>query len=228
MRNVAQWEFLRHAGRVDTMAASPGLRERKKDDTRRALVETAHRLTLDRGYDGFTVADLAEAVGVSRRTFSNYFSSRAECVLSWHLIQAENAMVELTEAEADEPIPALIRRLLGLVTADLDGRGADVALEVNAHPELRAEAAVVDQRIATILAVGIARRLGIPTDDVVAESLSLFALTACRVVTDRWLADGRPGGRSGLTTLLERVFLVLDPAALEALRHSAPSPNVRP
>jgi len=201
------------------MTAGSGLRERKKDDTRRALVDTAYRLTLDHGYDAFTVADLAEAVGISRRTFSNYFSSRAECVLSWNLMQAEYAVGELLVAEPDEPIPALIRRLLQLVTADMDGRSADFAAVVGAHPELRAEAAVVDQKMATILAAGIAQRLGIDSDDVVAESLSLFALTACRVVTDRWLADGRPGGTAAFTASLERVFLILDPAALDALRH---------
>lgn len=201
--------------------AAHGLRERKKDDTRRALVDTAYRLTLDRGYDGFTVADLAEAVGISRRTFSNYFSSRAECVLSWNLMQAELAVGELIAAEPDEPIHSLIRRLLRLVTDDVGGDGGDFAAIVGEHPELRAEAAVTDQKMATLLSTGIATRLGIPADDVVAESLSLFALTACRVVTERWLADGRPGGPSGLTALLERVFLVLDPAALDALRHSA-------
>lgn len=204
-----------------TAAGPASLRERKKDDTRRALVDTAYRLTLDRGYDGFTVAELAEAVGISRRTFSNYFTSRAECVLSWNLMQAEAAIDELTAAEPDEPIHALIRRLLRLVAADVDGGGAEFAAIVSSHPELRAEAAVVDQRMSTILSAGIATRLGIPADDIVAESLSLFALTACRVVTDRWLADGSPGGSGGLTALLERVFLVLDPVALESLRHHA-------
>lgn len=206
---------------MTTAAGTHSLRERKKDDTRRALVETAYTLTLDRGYDGFTIAELAEAVGISRRTFSNYFTSRAECVLSWNLMQAELAVNELTAAEPDEPIHALIRRLLHLVTEDIGGDGADFAAIVSGHPELRAEASVVDQKIASNLSAGIATRLGIAADDVVAESLSLFALTACRVVTDRWLADGRPGGASGLTTLLERVFLVLDPAALESLRHFA-------
>lgn len=206
---------------MDTATAAPSLRKRKKDDTRRALVETACRLTLEHGYDGFTVADLTDAVGISRRTFSNYFSGRAECVLSWELVQAEYAMGELTAAHPDEPIPALIRRLLRLVTAAVDGRGAEFAAIVGAHPELRAEAAVVDQKMATILASGIAGRLGIAADDVVAESLSLFVLTACRVVTDRWLADGLPGGPAGLTASLERVFLILDPVALDALRHGA-------
>lgn len=200
---------------------SPGLRERKKDDTRRALVETAYRLTLDRGYDGFTVADLAAAVGVSRRTFSNYFAGRAECVLSWSLIQTETAVAELLAADPEEPIPALVRRLLRTVTADMAGRGADFAAVVGAHPELRAEAAVMDQQIATILAAGIAERLGIRADDVVAVSLSLFALTACRVVTERWLTDDRPDGVPGLTAALERVFVILDPVALDALRHTS-------
>ncbi len=196
---------------------TPSLRARKKDDTRRTLVEAAYRLTLDRGYDGFTVAELAAAVGVSRRTFSNYFSSRAECVLSWNLIQTELAVRELAASEPTEPIPALIGRLLRLVTADIGAGGADFAAIVSTHPELRAEAAVVDQRMAAILAGGIASRLGIADDDVVAQSLSLFALTSCRVVTDRWLGDGRPGGPDGLIALLERVFLVLDTAALTTL-----------
>ncbi len=57
-----------------------GLRERKKDATRRALAERALSMARERGYHGFTIADLVEDVGVSRRTFSNYFSSKAECL----------------------------------------------------------------------------------------------------------------------------------------------------
>jgi hypothetical protein len=73
------------------------------------------------------------------------------------------------------------------------------------------------------LAEAIARRLGLEQDDVAAEALAAYAITAGRIVLERWLVTGRPDGREGLNRLLERVLLVLDPAALDALRHTAAS-----
>ena len=60
--------------------ADVGLRERKKDATRRALAERAFDLAGQRGFDGFTIAELVADVDVSRRTFSNYFASKADCI----------------------------------------------------------------------------------------------------------------------------------------------------
>lgn len=199
-----------------------GLRERKKDDTRRALIEMGYRLTLDRGFDGFTVAELTDAAGVSRRTFSNYFTSKAECVLAWGDILGEQAIAELAAADQDEPLHLMIRRLLRMVTAEADGEWGDFVQIVHSNPELRAEAAVADQRMATAIGAAVALRLGIAREDVVAQALGLFAMTACRVVLEQWLQQDRPAGREGLTSSLERVFLLLDPAALDALRHNAP------
>jgi AcrR family transcriptional regulator len=67
--------------RDDAVAAAPaGLRASKKRSTRATLAEAALELTRERGYDGFTITDLVDRVGVSRRTFSNYFAGKAECV----------------------------------------------------------------------------------------------------------------------------------------------------
>jgi AcrR family transcriptional regulator len=53
-----------------------GLREQKKQATRDALRAAALRLALERGPDNVRVDDIAEAAGVSPRTYNNYFSSR--------------------------------------------------------------------------------------------------------------------------------------------------------
>lgn len=65
--------------------AMSGLRERKKEATRVALSWAAIRLTVERGLDNVRVEDIAEAVGVSPRTFNNYFSSKAEAIAFRHL-----------------------------------------------------------------------------------------------------------------------------------------------
>lgn len=58
-----------------------GLRERKKFATKEALSRAALELTIDRGMDAATAESIAEAAGVSTRTFHNYFSSKEDAVL---------------------------------------------------------------------------------------------------------------------------------------------------
>ncbi|MFD5653427.1 TetR/AcrR family transcriptional regulator [Streptomyces sp. NPDC127039] len=60
----------------------PGLRERKKQATREALRAAALRLAVERGPDQVRVEDIAEAAGVSPRTYNNYFASREQAIVS--------------------------------------------------------------------------------------------------------------------------------------------------
>ncbi|TNM25921.1 TetR/AcrR family transcriptional regulator [Streptomyces sedi] len=60
----------------------PGLRERKKRATREALREAALRLAVEHGPDRVRVEDIAEAAGVSPRTYNNYFASREQAIVS--------------------------------------------------------------------------------------------------------------------------------------------------
>jgi AcrR family transcriptional regulator len=60
----------------------PGLRERKKQATRVALREAALRLAVERGPDQVRVEDIAEAAGVSPRTYNNYFASREQAIVA--------------------------------------------------------------------------------------------------------------------------------------------------
>ncbi|MFN8104969.1 MAG: helix-turn-helix domain-containing protein [Acidimicrobiia bacterium] len=63
-------------------APAVGLRERKKAETRARLQHEALRLFLDRGYEATTVAEIAEAAGVSTMTFYRYFASKDDVVLT--------------------------------------------------------------------------------------------------------------------------------------------------
>ncbi|MCX4835341.1 TetR family transcriptional regulator [Streptomyces sp. NBC_01016] len=81
-----------------------GLRERKKEATRVALSWAAIRLTVERGLDNVRVEDIAEAVGVSPRTFNNYFSSKAEAIAFRHLQRSLRVAAEVRSAPEGEPL----------------------------------------------------------------------------------------------------------------------------
>ena len=59
------------------------LREEKNRATRQAMADAAARLVLDGGAEAATVSGITAAVGVSPRTFHNYFSSVSDALLSF-------------------------------------------------------------------------------------------------------------------------------------------------
>lgn len=65
-----------------TESATDGARDRRKLQTRTDLIRNARRLTAEHGLNGFTIEELCELVGVSRRTFFNYFASKEEAVVA--------------------------------------------------------------------------------------------------------------------------------------------------
>ncbi|MEV2219973.1 helix-turn-helix domain-containing protein [Nocardia vinacea] len=58
-----------------------GLREQKKRQTELELCLAARRLAVEHGLDATTVEDIARAVGVSPRTFFNYYETKMDAVV---------------------------------------------------------------------------------------------------------------------------------------------------
>src|SRR5919106_2026623 len=93
-------------------AAAPGLRERKKQQTRRLIAETARRLFGERGFDRVTVAEIARAADVSEKTVFNYFPTKEELVY-WRLgAFEEELLATIREREPGEPALAAFKRFL--------------------------------------------------------------------------------------------------------------------
>ncbi|PRB16094.1 TetR/AcrR family transcriptional regulator [Microbacterium sp. MYb62] len=70
------------------------LREQRKRETSRALTDAARRLTTERGFAGFTIEELCAEVGVSRRTFFNYFESKENAVFGFTTIDSRQEALE--------------------------------------------------------------------------------------------------------------------------------------
>ena len=61
-----------------------GLRERKKQQTRAAILKEADARFASKGFEATTVDELCEAVEISKRTFFRYFASKEDLVFPNH------------------------------------------------------------------------------------------------------------------------------------------------
>ena len=81
------------------MSTEPGLRARKKEQTRRRIGEAAARLFAERSFDAVTVADVARAADVSEGTVFNYFPAKEDLFYD----QMEAFESALLDAVRDRP-----------------------------------------------------------------------------------------------------------------------------
>lgn len=68
------------------------------------------RLAVEHGFDAVKNEDIAEAVGVSPRTFNNYFSSKAEAIAFRYLERSLRVADELRHGPPDEPLWEAVNR----------------------------------------------------------------------------------------------------------------------
>lgn len=66
---------------MHSMGQSAGLRERRRQETSSRITAEARLLTDRQGLEGWTMDELAQGSGVSRRTLFNYFASKTDAVL---------------------------------------------------------------------------------------------------------------------------------------------------
>ena len=107
--------------RLPNQHAAPR-RERKKQQTRDALVRAALELFAAKGYEHTAVREITDAVDVSERTFFRHFASKEELALSF-VRDRSDALLEALEARPpeEEPLTALrhaFRESLREITED--------------------------------------------------------------------------------------------------------------
>jgi AcrR family transcriptional regulator len=99
----------------------PGLRERKKADTRRALSDAALDLAFQHGLDNVTRDEIAALAGVSLRTFNNYFAGKYEALAYRQAERMRRGLDVLRQRPADEPLwTAIEHAVLEPLQADFD------------------------------------------------------------------------------------------------------------
>lgn len=86
--------------RAARKASAPRVKQRI---VRKALVDSAIELFAARGFDAVTVAEIADQVGIARRTFFLYFATKEDVLTEWMDAEWQRATDILLERHASLP-----------------------------------------------------------------------------------------------------------------------------
>jgi AcrR family transcriptional regulator len=172
------------------------LRERKKLAAREALSWAAVRLATERGLEHVRVDEIAAEVGVSPRTFNNYFSSKEEAICAIGVDRQTRIREILLARPASEPLwDAVINAVLDQYTRHGEPH-RDYVTRVRlmiGDAALRGEYLKAHAKVETVLAKGIAERMGVdPERDMYPKLMAGAVTSAVRVALGHWLHSDPP------------------------------------
>ena len=116
---------------------STGLRERKKQQTRQLIADTARRLFAKRGFEGVTVAEVARTADVAEATVFNYFPTKEDLFYSGLEAFEERLLAAIRERKPGESALAAFGRFV------LEPRGLLAAKDPDAVEHLAAITRVI-------------------------------------------------------------------------------------
>lgn len=83
-----------------------GIRETKKQETRKAIMQAAITLFSEKGFEKTSIEELARAAGIGKGTIYGYFQTKSDILHAFCEDELENLHEELT-TNADREIPIL-------------------------------------------------------------------------------------------------------------------------
>jgi AcrR family transcriptional regulator len=187
-----------------------GLRERKKAETHQALAKAALDLADRLGPDRVTVEAIADAAGVSPRTFFNYFSSKEDAIVGIAPAQSSALLADLLSRPEREPPLDALRAVVLAAAERLQAVGDDWVIRhrlIQRHHSLAVTRASWFAEVERRMTEEIARRTGLnPGLDVYPALVVSATIGALRVAIDVWQERERAGA---LETLIDDAFDVL-------------------
>jgi len=169
------------------MEPRTGLRERKKQQTRQLIFQTAARLFAARGFDAVTVAEVARAADVSEMTVFNYFPTKEDLFFAGmqffeeRLLEAVRGRAEGVSASAAfrRPIVDGCSRLAAEENAEMI---AKAAVLIGGSPALQVREREIVSRYTQWLAELLATETGARPNDVEPQAVAGALMAAHRAL----------------------------------------------
>ena len=191
---------------TENVTARPGLRERKKQQTRDKIARVALELFAERGYDQTTLAEIADAAEVSTRTIFAYYESKEDILFCDDGAFYEVLKEALDTRPADVTTVDALRELL---------RGPEVADEnVRLRKKIVAEAESLRlaerarlARAEELIAESIAKDLNSGPGDIRPALVAASMTAAFTAMRDRLEAEsGEPLSHEQAMVILDEVL----------------------
>jgi AcrR family transcriptional regulator len=198
-----------------------GLRERKKQRTRDALLRVALELFTTQGYEQTTVDEIVDTVEVSQRTFFRYFTSKEEVAFAVQQMVEERFVLALAERPDDEgPLDAM--RNAVLASWDTIGEAIMEVVPVELYlrtfqmiestPALLAAHLRRSTEMEDAIARLIAEREGLDVDEDPRPRIAVAAFSGVMRVTGQLWGRGTDPTLEAIRALTERYLDHLRPA----------------
>ncbi|MFF9077433.1 TetR family transcriptional regulator [Streptomyces sp. NPDC014735] len=172
-----------------------GLRERKKRATRDALAGAALRMAADRGIENVTVEAVTEAVGVSVRTFFNYFPCLEDAITRSCQDNAERMRRAVLDAPEELSALGALREAIAQELAHIEEDHERWELQtavLKRNPSLLPGFLATQGADERALIAVVAERLGQdPDSDLHPRLLVHVTIAAVRAAVELWVASGR-------------------------------------
>jgi AcrR family transcriptional regulator len=185
------------------------LQERKQELVRAELASAAWDLFGKKGYEATTVAEIAAAAGVSRRTFFRYYATKDDVVTETSDELAEAMLTAVAERPRDEPPLVAIKRALVPVLEPRLVRTARARTIIRLLRESRSLRRAMMERHALMeerLAAQLAERLGAdPAKDSAPALLAFVARAMMDAAFNVWYDQGR----KDVAALVDELFASL-------------------
>jgi AcrR family transcriptional regulator len=169
-----------------------GLRERKKQRTRQAIVEAATRLFAEHGYADTTLAEVAEEAEVALSTIFNYFPGKPDIVFALLDSLIESAQARVVERPEGETASHAVLAWVRDVLPDLEKPYSEAIRRsteiIASDPDLVAAERLRGALLEDELALGFARDLGEDPPGVRSRMMAAIALGGMVDVWNDWIA----------------------------------------
>nr|WP_312010372.1 TetR family transcriptional regulator [Bradyrhizobium neotropicale] len=187
--------------------AAPGLRARKRQETREKLTRAAMALFLERGFEATTLDDIVAAADISRRTFFHYFASKEDVVFAWQEEASAALIAAVAARPAGESMLAAAENAIIAMAGQLDpAEVVALARLKQDNPALQARDQLKYEKLERTLADALLRRTGNKTDKMQARLVAMIATGAMRVGGELWAAEG---ARETPELLARRMFAAI-------------------
>ena len=165
------------------MSTEPGLRERKKEQRRQRIADTARRLFAERGFEGVTVAEVAREANVSEGTVFNYFPTKEDLFYSG-MESFEAALIEAVRNRSPgQSVLVAFRDYVLDQSSGVEERAPAIekaARLVDASPALQARERALVAEYTAALAELLAAETGAGSDDLEPRVVAAALMAAQR------------------------------------------------